>query len=79
MNKEVFKVLAINVSKFAAIIIGVFGVTVGSAYLGNYLFGWDKQLTHLGAFLAILLGIGLWTAYDYAKWKVDFDTKYGNK
>jgi predicted membrane-bound spermidine synthase len=79
MNKEIAKIMATNIFKFVAVIGGYFAATVGTTLLANYLFNWDKQTVFLSVTLLAMLAIGVWTTYDYAKWKVDFDAKYGNK
>ena len=79
MNKEIAKIMVTNISKFVAVIGSYFAVTVGTTFLANYLYGWDKQTVFLSTILLSAAVIGLWTTYDYAKWKVDFDAKYGNK
>ena len=79
MNKEIAKIMATNIFKFVAVIGGYFGLVVGSVLLANYLFNWDKQIVFWSMSLLAMLAVGVWAAYDYAKWKVDFDAKYGNK
>jgi hypothetical protein len=79
MNKEIAKIMATNISKFVAVIGSYFAVTVGTTLLANYLYGWDKQTVFLSTILLLAAAIGVWSAYDYAKWKVDFDAKFGDK
>ena len=79
MNKEIAKVMATNISKFVVVIGGYFAVTVGTAFLANYLYGWGKQEVFLSTILLSAAAIGVWAAYDHAKWKVDFDAKFGDK
>jgi len=71
VNKEILKVMATNISKFVAVIGSYFAVTVGTAFLANYLYGWGKQEVFLSTILLSAAAIGVWAAYDYAKWKVD--------
>ena len=79
MNKEIAKIMATDIFKFVAGIGGFFAVTVGTALLANKWIGWDKQTVFLSVTLLVMLLFGVWRSYKNAKWKVDFDAKYGNK
>lgn len=79
MNKEIAKIMLKTVSKYTAIFFGIGAFTIGLNHLAQLLFGLNPMEATLVILVASVLVIGIWASYDYAKWKVDFDAKFGNK
>jgi hypothetical protein len=79
VNKEIAKIMLKTVSKYTAIFVGFVAFTIGLNHLIQWLFGVNTMEATLIVLVASLLVISVAAAYDYAKWKVDFDAKYGNK
>ena len=70
MNKEIAKIMLKTVSKYTAIFFGLVVVTIGVNNFIQWLFGVNSMEATIIVLFASLFGIGVWAAYDDAKFKI---------
>ena len=70
MNKEIAKIMLKTVSKYTAISIGLIAFTIGFNHLIQWLFGVNSMEAAIVVLLASIVFIGIWAAYDDAKFKI---------
>ena len=70
MNKEIAKIMLKTVSKYTAIFFGLVVVTIGINNFIQWLFAVNSMEATIIVLFASLFGIGVWAAYDDAKFKI---------
>jgi len=70
VNKEIAKIMLKTVSKYTAIFVGFAAFTIGLNHLVQLLFGVNSMEATIIVMIASLFGIGVWAAYDDAKFKI---------
>ncbi len=70
MNKEIAKIMLKTVSKYTAIFVGFVAFTIGVNNFIQWLFGVNSMEATIIVLFASLFGIGVWAAYDDAKFKI---------
>jgi len=70
VNKEIAKIMLKTVSKYTAIFFGLVVVTIGINNFIQWLFAVNSMEATIIVLFASLFGIGVWAAYDDAKFKI---------
>jgi len=70
VNKEIAKIMLKTVSKYTAIFLGFVAFTIGLNHLIQWLFGVNSMEATIIVLFGSLFGIGVWAAYDDAKFKI---------
>jgi len=69
VNKEIAKIMLKTVSKYTAIFFVLAAFIIGLNHLIQWLFGVNSMEATIIVLFASLFGIGVWAAYDDAKFK----------
>jgi hypothetical protein len=70
VNKEIAKIMLKTVSKYTAIFFGLVVVTIGLNNFVQWLFAVNSMEATIIVLFASMFGIGVWAAYDDAKFKI---------
>ena len=70
MNKEIAKIMLKTVSKYTAIFFGLVAFTIGINNFIQWLFAVNSMEATIIVLFASMFGIGVWAAYDDAKFKI---------